>query len=133
MASEMTSKERVMAALYGKEFDVFPAVSLTSVANLEGMKCSGAFYPEAHLDGAKMAALAAVGHSHMNFDTVAPYFSILLEASALGSEIDWGDGVRFPFVRRTAFRKIEDISICPNYMEKTELQQLLRADRKSVV
>ena len=90
MASEMTSKERVMAALYGKEFDVFPAVSLTSAANLEGMKCSGAFYPEAHLDGAKMAALAAVGHSHMNFDTVAPYFSILLEASALGSEIDWG-------------------------------------------
>lgn len=129
MQGEMTPKERVMAALKGKEFDVFPAVSLTSVANLEGMKCSGAFYPEAHMDGAKMAVLASVGHTHMGFDTVAPYFSILLEASALGSEIDWGDGIRFPYVRKTAFRKIDDISICPNYMEKTEIQQMLRAIR----
>lgn len=125
----MKPRERVLAAFNGQEFDVFPAVSLTAVATVEAMQRANAFYPEAHTDGAKIAALADIGFSHMNFDTVAPYFSILLEAGALGSQIDWGDKLRFPYVKKYAFERSEDIVIPQDYMSKKEIQQLLRSIR----
>ena len=34
-----------------------------------------------------MEVLASVGHDVFGFDSVSPYFSILLEASALGAEV----------------------------------------------
>lgn len=129
LSEGMTPYERVMSALRGEEFDVFPAVSFTSVATVEGMQRSRAFYPEAHTDGRKMADLAEVGYREMGFDTIAPYFSILLEAGALGAEIDWGDSVKFPYVKRKAYKSLDEVSICKDYMEKPELQQLLKAIR----
>ena len=86
----MTSKERVFAVINGEDFDVYPALNPTSVATVDAMKISGAFFPEAHTDAKKMEALASVGHNKFGFDSISPYFSILLEASALGAEVDWG-------------------------------------------
>ena len=82
---EMTPKERVFAAINNMYFDVYPAINPTSVATVEAMKLSGAFFPEAHTDVRKMEALASVGHDVFGFDSVSPYFSILLVAFSLGS------------------------------------------------
>ena len=87
----MTSRERVFAAIEGKDFDVFPAITPTSIATLEGMKASNAFFPSAHLLPIEMADLAATGHDIFGFDSVAPYFSVHLEASALGAKVNFND------------------------------------------
>lgn len=126
---EMTSRERVLAALKGQELDVCAAVSFTSVATVEGMRIANAPFPLAHTDGGKMAELAAVGHDVFGFDTVAPYYSVLLEAAALGARIDWDGQAGQPHVCEPPFRQLDDICITKGYMEKAEMQQLLRAIR----
>ncbi len=42
----------------------------TSIVCRELMECVGAFFPEAHLDAEKMAALAMAGHTLLGFDVV---------------------------------------------------------------
>ncbi len=126
---EMTGKERVLAALAGKEFDRYPAVSFTSVATKEQMKRVKASFPEAHTDASKMAALAAAGNELLGFDTVSPYFSILLEAAALGAKIDWGNDTLSPYVVEVPFKSLADIKIPPDVLERNELQQLLKCIR----
>lgn len=126
---EMTSKERVMAVIAGKEFDVFPAVNPTSVATIEGMRRAGVSFPSAHTDGEEMAELAAVGHDEFGFDTVAPYFSVHLEAAALGTTIDWCDQTSTPRVIAPAFENIDEFAIPDNFLARFEFQQLLKALR----
>lgn len=126
---EMSGRERFMAAVAGEEFDMIPAVSFTSVATTEAMKISNAYFPEAHTDGSEMAAIASVGHDVFGFDTVAPYFSVLLEASALGAQIHWGGPNESPYVKKTAFQKLEDLRAEDGYLEKNEFRQMLKAVR----
>lgn len=125
----MTSKERVMAVLAGNEFDVFPAVSPTSVATIEGMRRTGVSFPSAHTNGEEMAELAAVGHDEFGFDTVAPYFSVHLEAAALGAKVDWSDQTSTPQVIETAFKSLDEFEIPDNFLSRSEFQQLLKALR----
>ncbi len=125
--SEMTGRERFWAVLRNEEYDIIPAAAFTSVATVDAMRISRAYFPAAHTDGAKMADLASVGHDIFGFDTVAPYFSVLLEAAALGSDISWGSETKSPFVSKPAFEGLDDISIPDNFMKKDEFCQLIRA------
>ena len=59
---EMTPKRRFLAGLLGGRIDRPPVGSVTSVANVEQMEMTGAFFPDVHLDGVKMARLAAGAH-----------------------------------------------------------------------
>ncbi len=128
-APQMTPRERVFAAIARKDFDRYPAINPTSVANLESMQLSGAFFPKAHTDGQLMAELAAVGHTVLGFDSVMPYFSVHLEASALGCEVYWGDQGGMPIVTRKALRRTGDLELPKNLLDKPECKQLLRAIR----
>ena len=60
----MTPKRRFLAGLLGGRVDRTPLGSVTSVANVAQMHRSGAFFPDVHLDGEKMARLAAGGTPH---------------------------------------------------------------------
>lgn len=122
---EMTPKERVFAAINNMDFDVYPAINPTSVATVEAMKLSGAFFPEAHTDVRKMEALASVGHDIFGFDSVSPYFSILLEASALGAEVDWGNIYEMPSVIKKPINNISDYEIPKNYMSRKEFSAMI--------
>ena len=126
---QMTPYERVMAALARKDFDVFPVINPTSVATLDSMKLSGAYFPEAHTDPVKMAALASVGHEHFKFDSVMPYFSVHLEAAALGALIDWRDAGHTPQVITKPIKSVDGFELSPKFMQGAELQKLLRAIR----
>jgi len=62
-----------------------PAVgSATSVVTIDLMDATGIAFPEAHLDAAKMAGLAAAGHTLIGFDNVMPLFSVWHESAAMG-------------------------------------------------
>ena len=47
---EMTPKRRFLAGILGGRVDRTPVGSVTSVANVEQMEMTGAFFPDAHLD-----------------------------------------------------------------------------------
>ena len=111
MAGKMTSMERVFAVINGDDFDVYPAINPTSVATVEAMKLSGAYFPAAHTDPEKMASLARVGRDVFGFDSVSPYFSILLEAAALGAEVDWGNIYEMPSVIKKPIKNPEEYEI----------------------
>ena len=70
--------------------------SATSMVTADLMDKIGVFFPEAHTDGVKMAALAAAGFTELGFDNVMPLFSVWHEAAALGCPTDWGHRTMMP-------------------------------------
>jgi len=72
MALEMTSRERVLAALRGEKTDRLPVICVNQHATYEQMEKLGVGWPEAHNDSIKMAALAAGGYSILGLDAVKP-------------------------------------------------------------
>lgn len=102
------SMERVLAVFNKQDFDKYPVITPTSVATVDSMKIANSYFPVAHYDAKKNAALASVGHDIIGFDSVFPYYSIHLEAVALGCNIDWGTKEIMP--RITEFRDINQIN-----------------------
>lgn len=124
---QMAGCERVLAALRGRDVDRLPLITPTSVATVESMTATGAFFPEAHTDPHKMAALAATGHELLGFDTVAPYFSILLEAAALGCTVDWNPVDAMPAIKNNPLQKWDEWRLPPNFLDRQPIKALLTA------
>jgi [methyl-Co(III) methanol-specific corrinoid protein]:coenzyme M methyltransferase len=119
----MTPKRRFLSGLFGGKVDRIPVGNPTSVATVELMEETGAFFPEAHLDAKKMATLAAAGHEILGFDTIMPYFSVQMEAPALGCEMDWGDKETMPDCTTHPYKEAEDIRI-PTEEELLKVQSI---------
>ncbi|MCL5027097.1 MAG: MtaA/CmuA family methyltransferase [Chloroflexi bacterium] len=123
----MTPRQRFMAALHNRAVDRVPVASPTSVATVELMDATGAFFPAVHTDGETMARLAAGGHDILGFDTVAPIFSIAQEAAALGCGMDWGRKDWMPINTTSPFAEPEDVRIPGDYLEKPSIRACLDA------
>jgi [methyl-Co(III) methanol-specific corrinoid protein]:coenzyme M methyltransferase len=123
----MTSTERTLAALRGEEYDIHPAMSITSTATIEGMRTSRAFFPGAHTDWQKMSALASVSHDICGFDSVSPYFSILLEAETLGAHVDWNSPYGTPYVMESPIKDLDNFTLPRDFLSQKNPQQLLKA------
>jgi [methyl-Co(III) methanol-specific corrinoid protein]:coenzyme M methyltransferase len=124
---KMSPAERVRAALDGNDFDAYPVINPTSVATLETMEQTRAFFPSAHTNAMEMAFLAAAGHDYYGFDSVAPYFSVHLEAAALGAQVDWNDAIHTPVITKKPVKSIDDFDIPQSFLGRTEFQRLLKA------
>lgn len=124
---QMTGYERVMEAIAGKEYDVIPAINFTSVMNKEILNKTGISYDKANLDSYYMAKIAKASYEDMGFDTIAPYASVLLEASALGAKVQWTNGHYSPQVVEYAFHSVEDIKVPGDFLDKKEMKALLYA------
>ncbi|ATW24753.1 MtaA/CmuA family methyltransferase [Candidatus Formimonas warabiya] len=127
MKSKMTPKERVFAALNGLELDRPAVINPTSNATFESMQRSGSYFPQAHFDSDRTAALAAAGYSILGFDTVTPYFSVHLEAAALGCKMDWGNVDDLPTVLEYPLKDPEDFRIPANFLERKPVKSLLKS------
>ena len=83
--------------------------SATSVVTVDLMDVAGVSFPEAHLDAAKMADLAAAGHTVIGFDNVMPLFSVWHESAALGCPVQWGERSRMPDCRGGIYAIEEEV------------------------
>jgi [methyl-Co(III) methanol-specific corrinoid protein]:coenzyme M methyltransferase len=83
----------------------------TSIACLDLMEITGASFPDAHLDAAKMADLAMAGHTVLGFDVVMPLFSVCHEAAAMGCNVKWGTPTLMPESGKPIFGDETDIRI----------------------
>ena len=125
----MTPKRRFLSGVLGGRVDRPPVGSVTSVVNVEQMEITGAFFPDAHLDGQKMARLAAGAHEILGYDAVMPYFSVQAAASALGCEVDWGDIENMPVARTHPWSDSEQVEIPDDFLDKPATKAVLDAIR----
>ena len=74
-----------------------------------------------------MTNLASTAHDILGFDSVMPYFSIHLESSALGCEVDWGTVNRIPFVKKRMISNPLEMKNSPSFLDKSEITSILQA------
>jgi len=90
----------------------------TSIACRDLMEQTGAWFPEAHLDAEKMAALAIAGHTVLGLDVVMPLFSVCHEAAAMGCHVRWGGPDMMPESGKPIFRTADDIRIPGDLLQR---------------
>lgn len=129
--SEMTSRQRVLAALKREPVDRTPVCNPTSVATVELMDLVDAHFPDANRDPEKMARLAATSYTELGFDSVMPVFSIIQESSALGCKIQWEMKDNWPTVKMSEpiWAEPEDIIIPPDLCTHPDTHCVLEAIR----
>ena len=125
----MTAKQRVTAAFARQPTDRLPVISPTSVATVESMEAVGATFPQAHTDANKMAALAAAGHDLLGFDNVAPYFSVVQEAAALGAGINWGQTDTMPAVVSHPLTEPDEFIMPADFLERRPVKAVVDSIR----
>jgi MtaA/CmuA family methyltransferase len=101
--------------------------SATSVVTVDLMQRVGVFFPEAHLDAERMAALAAAAHTELGFDNVMPLFSVWHESAALGCPVDWGAVDRMPDCRERLCTIEHEVRIPPDFLTREPCRVPLRA------
>ena len=129
----MKPRERFLRALNGEATDVPAVGSPTSLATVDLMAATGCFFPDVHCDAEKMATLAATSYEVLGYDTIAPYFSVVQEAAAMGAQLDWGDTGRMPAVLpspatgRYLFAEPEAVEIPADLLERRPTRTVLDA------
>ena len=129
LAYAMTPKRRFLSAILGGRVDRIPIGSPTSVATVEQMEITGAYFPEVHRDGEKMARLAAGAYEILGYDAIMPYFSVQAEAAALGCEVDWGDIENMPVERSHPWAEPEQVCIPDDFLGRPSIKAILDAIR----
>ena len=125
----MTPKQRVLCALNGEDVDRPPVSNPTSVATVELMDYVGAPFPDACRDANLNAQLAITGYTELGFDSIAPYFSIIQESSALGCEMQWEQKDNWPTVRMNnpIWKTKNDIKIPSGFLEHSDNVAITRS------
>ena len=126
-ATPMSPKRRFLSALFGGRIDRPSVGNPTSIATIESMELAGAYFPDAHLDGEKMARLAAIGHDYLGYDTIAPVFSVQQEAEALGCQVDWGDPGNMPVNTTSPYSEPDEIVIPSDFLDRPSIRCVLEA------
>jgi len=92
------------------------------------MEKANAWFPEAHLDAAKMADLAEAGHTVLGFDNVMPVYSTWHEAAALGADVNWGEPNRMPNCHTPVLASIEeDVAIPADFESRPAMRVVTQA------
>jgi [methyl-Co(III) methanol-specific corrinoid protein]:coenzyme M methyltransferase len=111
----------------GRKGDRISVANPTSIVSVELMERTGVFFPDAHLDPARMAELAAGGYEILGFDSIMPEFSVQQEAAALGCVVDWGSPTMMPDAKTHPVKEVAQVQIPENLLEKPSMQVVLRA------
>jgi len=123
----MTPKRRLLSAIFGGRIDRLPVASATSITTHEQEVSTQIFFPDAHIDGRKMAKLAAAGYEVLGYDCIYPPFSVITEAAALGAEMNWGDEKNMPTVKKAIWKDPQEITIPGDFTERPTTKALLEA------
>jgi MtaA/CmuA family methyltransferase len=90
---------------------------------------TGASFPDVHLDGEKMARLAAGAYTILGYDAIMPYFSVQAEAAALGCAVDWGDRTNMPVERQHPWADPSQVCIPSDFLERRSTRAVIDAIR----
>ncbi|MDA1188719.1 MAG: MtaA/CmuA family methyltransferase [Chloroflexi bacterium] len=122
----MKPRERVLAALARQPVDRPPVCNPTNVATVDLMDMVDSYFPDANRDPELNARLAITGHTELGFDSVAPYFTIIQESSALGCEMQWEGKDNWPTVRmsKPIWKGPQDIKIPADILKHRDMMAI---------
>jgi len=127
MFEKMTPKERFFAFMNDEPADRPAVINPVSVATTESATALGLDFSKVHLNAGDTAALACYAHEVIGFDSIMPYFSVVLEAAALGAEMNWGDYQNMPTIRSRVFSEPDQIKVPDDYLCRPGIQNLINA------
>ena len=126
----MPSKERFFSLAAGKPADRPAVINPVSIATTEAITALNLDFAKVHTNADDMTSLAAYGYDKLGFDSIAPYFSVVAEAAAMGADIDWGSNNNFPKQHGVIFSEPEQIIIPPRYLDQMTTRNLLESIKK---
>ncbi len=113
--TDMTPRERVLAALRMEELDRPPVAVFTQSATIGQMEALDVYWPEAHSDPRMMAKLSAGQADVLGFEAVRATFCLTSEAEVLGAEVDPGKMNSQPMLKshpyKDAFKAKEEVDL----------------------
>ncbi|TJX13734.1 MtaA/CmuA family methyltransferase [Tissierella creatinini] len=108
----MNSKERLLNTLKGNSVDRIPCICPGGMMNMvitELMHKTGIMWPDAHLDGQKMADLAAGVYEYGMFENYGVPFCMTIEVESIGGgKIDMGNEKFEPHVVEYVIGSVSD-------------------------
>ena len=125
----MTSRRRVLSAIYRGKVDKVPACALSSVATTEMMDLVNAPFPDAHLDPELMARLAATAHDVLGLDTIMPVFHSQLESDALGGDTNWATKANWPSPSKYVIDDPDQVVIPDDFLQRPTMTAVTGAIR----
>lgn len=125
MKEVMSSYERVLAALAGQLTDRPALVSPTSIVCKEAMMEKDLYFNDIYSCPEKRAELAAHSAERAGFDTIQPYFSIHMEASALGAPMRYGSKFRIPAVACNIVKNTDDYESPDDFLDRVPVQGII--------
>lgn len=127
--TEMTSRERFMAALTGKEVDRLPVVSICQHVTYDQMEKLNVFWPHAYHDSKLMAELAGGGYSILGFDAVRLPFCQTHEAEALGAGLKEGGNKDLPSVKVHPYKIGDTVDFPDDFLSRGRIPKLIEGIR----
>lgn len=127
--SEMTSRERFMAALRGEPVDRLPVISVCQHATYEQMEKLNSYWPDALNDAQLMATLAGGGYSILGYDAVRVPFCQTHEAEAFGAVLKDGGKEGLPSVKTHPYKIGDTVDFPDDFLKRGRIPKLLEAIR----
>jgi len=121
----MGPKGLILEILSGKEKNLKGVLNPVSATTIKQMEIMDSFFPEAHYDAKKMFELSRANRELLGYDGIMPIFSVVIEASALGCEIDWGDPSMMPRVSNKLWDDYKDIQIKDDFLSDNAVVAVL--------
>ncbi len=133
--NDLDHRERVLATLRGEPVDPMAVFSGMGNLTIHGLEQYGWRFPEIHLDGHKMAALAASTYKLFGLESVVVPFDMGVEAEALGCEVNYyeaAEGILYPTISKKLAETVEewDLQLPPNPLEQGRIPVVLDAIRE---
>jgi [methyl-Co(III) methanol-specific corrinoid protein]:coenzyme M methyltransferase len=127
VASKMTPRERVLAALDMKEVDRPPVVCFTQSATVDVMDAVKIYWPEAHTDAHKMADLAIAVPHVLGLESVRLPYCLTVEAEIMGCVVNLGGQDRTPMVKKHAFNEDSEVVIPDDITSMGRMKTVIEA------
>lgn len=118
LGKKMTSKERLINTIYGKNTDRPACICPGGMMNMITTQLldQGHFsFVQAHTDGQTMADLAEYAYREGCFENVGVPFCMTIEAEQLGASVDLGDDTREPRVTGYALKELMQWRSLPEF------------------
>jgi [methyl-Co(III) methanol-specific corrinoid protein]:coenzyme M methyltransferase len=114
MATELSSKDRVLNIFKREKVDRIPIFSGMGNITVHGLERYGWKFPEIHTDADKMAKMAASTYQLFGFECAVVPFDMGVEAEVLGSKVNYyahATDILYPTISAHPAEKVEDLNL----------------------
>ncbi len=125
----LTPRNRVLNALRSEKVDRTPVSSVTQLGVIAAMEKTNAFWPEAHTDPVKMAALGSALYKLVGLEAARIPFCLTVQAEAFGCDIDIGDKEKTPSVKSAVFNAAGEVKVPQDFLTRGRIPAVIEATR----